>query len=68
MTNPPIPVGIVTIVQEADVNFVSLLNLRKLTSKKGPWSRERYKHKERMTIWRPTELHYFWRRMLGKEK
>lgn len=66
MSSPvPIPIGLMTIMGEVDVNFVSI---RKLPTNNWPQSEIVYQHTERMIAWRPTELHEFLRRMLGEDE
>ena len=71
----PIPIGLMTILQVVDVNFVSLFH-RRSRKWRAP-EKPQYQHTERMMVWRPRELHEFLKelidfdrnpRMLGKDE
>ena len=55
------PVGVYSIVQIADVKFVTY---RAKPSKKRPNPKIKYRHTERMLAWRPRELQEFWSRFV----
>jgi hypothetical protein len=65
MTNPPIPIGLMTIIQVVDVRFLTFAGK---FSWRYPHRKIVNRHKERMMAWRPTELHEFLRRMLGEDE
>ena len=61
----PIPIGLMTILQVVDVNFLSF---RSLATKEWPKGEIQYAHKERMIAWRPRELHEFLKELIDFDR
>ncbi len=58
----PVPIGLFSIVQVTNVQFVTL---RAKPTKKRPNPAVAYRRKERMLAWRPREFHEFWSRFVN---
>ena len=61
----PIPIGLMTILQVVNVDFVSL---RGPPSERWPYGEIEYQHNERMIAWRPRELHEFLKELIDFDR